>query len=54
MDDIILRCVFPDEYKMIMEELHVGVCGGHYSSNRTTTKIMREGYDWPTSCKEVI
>jgi hypothetical protein len=40
-DGIILHCVDLDESKEILNELHLGVCGGHFSSQTIAHKIMR-------------
>jgi hypothetical protein len=49
---LILRCVLSDETHQITTELHVGVCGGHFSARTTAHKIMRAGYYWPTLFKD--
>jgi hypothetical protein len=40
-DGIILRCVNKEEEKKILEELHSGHCGGHFSARTTAHKILR-------------
>ena len=43
-DGIILNCVNHDESKIIIKEMHVGLCGGHYAPRTTVAKIMHAGY----------
>jgi hypothetical protein len=45
---IILRCVDEVEAKKLVDEFHVGFCGGHYAAKTTTHKILRARYYWPT------
>ncbi len=37
----------------ILQELHSGVGGGHFSSNITMKKIFNVSYWWPTMDKDV-
>jgi len=37
----------------ILQELHSGVGGGHFSSNTTVRKILDVGYWWPTTNRGV-
>lgn len=53
LDGLILRCVDEDEAKKIIDEFHVGFCGGHYATRTTTHKILRVGYYWPTIFSDV-
>ena len=43
-EGIILKCVNPDESQTIIKEMHSRLCGGHYASRTTASKIMRVGY----------
>jgi len=52
-DGIILRCVDDQESKRLLEELHSGMCGGHFSARTTAHKILRTGYYWPTLFSDV-
>lgn len=47
-DDVILRCVYPEEAASLMKEFHQGLCGGHHATKATTHKILRCSYYWPT------
>jgi hypothetical protein len=37
----------------ILQELHSGVGGGHFSSNTMVRKILDVGYWWPTMNRNV-
>ena len=53
LDGLILRCVDEDEVKSIINEFHVGICGGHYATRTTNHKILKVGYYWPSIFYEV-
>jgi hypothetical protein len=38
---------------IILQELHSGLGGGHYSSNITMMKILDVSYWWPTMNRDV-
>lgn len=37
---------------MVLEEFHNGMFGGHYSTQKTTTKNMQDSYYWPDLFKD--
>ena len=45
---MLLNCVDEQEEKRIIEEFHVGECGGHHYWKETVNKVMRVGFYWPT------
>jgi hypothetical protein len=47
-EGVILKCVDQDQAQNLLEEMHSGVCGGHYMEKTTAHKIMRAGFWWPT------
>ncbi|MCO5580323.1 hypothetical protein L7F22_034189 [Adiantum nelumboides] len=51
-DDILRRCAHEDEYLYILQEAHMGVVGGHFSSELTSRKVLQSGYWWPTLFKD--
>ena len=56
-DMIIRRCVPESEQCKIMNECHASPYGGHFSGERTTHKILRSGFYWPTvfrDCNEWV
>ncbi|KAG8479130.1 hypothetical protein CXB51_028997 [Gossypium anomalum] len=47
-DQVLLRCVDAVEAKLILEEVHEGVCGTHVNGFMMARQIMRFGYYWAT------
>ncbi|KAG8499207.1 hypothetical protein CXB51_005616 [Gossypium anomalum] len=47
-DQVLLRCVDAVEAKLILEEVHEGVCGTHANGFTMARQIMRFGYYWTT------
>ncbi|KAG8481593.1 hypothetical protein CXB51_026544 [Gossypium anomalum] len=47
-DQVLLRCVDAVEAKLILEEVHEGVCGTHANGFMMARPIMRFGYYWAT------
>ena len=43
-----LQCIRKEESNKLMKEFHARFCGGHYTAQTTTHKILRVGYYWPT------
>ena len=52
MQELLLKCIDEIEYKKILKDMLVGVCGGHYMAKTTTHKILKSGFWWPTICKD--
>eukprot|EP00253_Pinus_taeda_P009254 PITA_09254 len=51
LDQEIRRCIREDEVYDILKACHDGACGGHFSDKRTTYKVLRMGYYWPSLFK---
>ncbi|XP_038678394.1 uncharacterized protein LOC119979838, partial [Tripterygium wilfordii] len=51
---VFLRCVDMAEAKLIMEEIHEGICGTHSSGYAMARKIIRAGYYWLTMERDCI
>jgi hypothetical protein len=51
-DQEIRRCVREDEVYDILKACHDGPCGGHFADKRTSYKIVRMGYYWPSIFKD--
>ena len=47
-----MKCIDQDESERVLNEMHSGVCGGHYMENTTTHKVMRVGFWWPSLFKD--
>ena len=53
-DHTLLRCVEEKEARLIMEEVHEGICGTHANGHRLARQIMRAGYYWLTMESDCI
>jgi hypothetical protein len=51
-DQEIRRCIREDEVYDLLKACHDGPCGGHFADKRTTHKILRMGYYWPSLFKD--
>ena len=45
---VLLKCLNKEEAKVLMCEVHEGICGAHQSSYKMKLIIRRTGYFWPT------
>ena len=52
IEGILLKCVNHEELVKILTKMHSGVCGGHYMSKKTTHKVLRFSFWWPTLFKD--
>ncbi|XP_064940582.1 uncharacterized protein LOC135594090 [Musa acuminata AAA Group] len=48
----LLRCLEPDEAQTVLAEIHEGVYGEHNGGRTLAHKILRQGYYWPTMCRD--
>jgi len=44
---VLLRCIDPEESKIVIFQMHSSVCGGHHYWRTTAYKILRASYFWP-------
>ena len=51
-DQMIRRCVPEEEIESILAHCHALACGGHFTGNRTATKVLQLGFYWPTLFKD--
>ena len=49
---IIRRCVPESEQGRILYECHASSYGGHFEGDKTTHKILQQGFYWPTMFKD--
>ena len=57
IDGVLLKCIDKEEAKVLMGEIHEGVCGSHQSAYKMKWVIRRNGYFWPTipeDCSRII
>ncbi|XP_052289053.1 uncharacterized protein LOC127899634 [Citrus sinensis] len=51
-DQIFRRCIPDNEVSSVINFCHSEACGGHFSSRKTTAKILQCGFYWPTMFKD--
>ena len=47
-----LRCVGPNDARLILEELHDGLCGSHQAAPTLKRKVLISGYYWPSIIRD--
>ncbi|KAI5347513.1 hypothetical protein L3X38_015392 [Prunus dulcis] len=52
-DQVICRCVLHDEIFSVISSCHSEACEGHFSSKKTSAKILQCGVYWPRLFKDV-
>lgn len=51
-DGMIRRCVPEEEKSNVLKHCHSLECGGHFSTDRTASKVLQSGFYWPTLFKD--
>ena len=49
---MLLKCLNQEEAKVLMGEVHEGICGAHQSAYKMKSIIRRSRYLWPTILEE--
>jgi len=52
VDGVLLKCLNQEEAKVLMGEIHEGVCDAHQSTHKMKWMIRRAGYFWPTMLED--
>nr|CBG76268.1 OO_Ba0005L10-OO_Ba0081K17.19 [Oryza officinalis] len=52
IDGVLLKCLGPEEAKIVMSEVHEGICGTHQSAQKMRWLLKRVGYFWPTMLED--
>jgi hypothetical protein len=47
-DDMLLKCLGPDQARLAMAEVHEGICGTHQSAPKMKWLLRRACFYWPT------
>ena len=47
VDGVLLKCLNQEEAKVLMGEVHEGICRAHQSAYKMKCIIRRAGYFWP-------
>ncbi|XP_019161153.1 PREDICTED: uncharacterized protein LOC109157769 [Ipomoea nil] len=48
----LLRCLYPDEARSVMEEIHKRTCSAHQGAFTMACRAILQGYFWPRMAKE--
>ena len=48
VDGVLLQCLSQEEARVLMGEVHEGICRAHQSAYKMKWVIRRSGYFWPT------
>ena len=54
VDGVLLKCLNQEEGKVLMGEIHEGVCGAHQSAHKMKWMIRRAGYFWLTMLEDSV
>ncbi|KAM0924514.1 hypothetical protein ACQ4PT_004846 [Festuca glaucescens] len=49
---VLQRCVTPEEGRVLLKDVHEGVCGHHASSRAIAAKVFRAGFYWLTAIED--
>ena len=52
VDGVLLKCLNQEDARVIMGEVHEGVCGAHQSAYKMKWIIRRSRYFWPTMLED--
>jgi hypothetical protein len=47
-DDLLLKCLGPDQARLAMPKVHEGICGTHQSAPKMKWLLRRACFYWPT------
>jgi len=48
IDEVLLKCFSANQAKVVLGEVHEGICGTHQSAHKMKWLLLRVGYFWPT------
>ena len=52
-DQVLRLCLDPEDYESVIREAHVTIGGNHADPCQTETRILCNGYWWPTLSKDI-
>nr|AAM22019.1 Putative polyprotein [Oryza sativa Japonica Group]AAP52695.1 retrotransposon protein, putative, unclassified [Oryza sativa Japonica Group] len=52
IDGVLLKCLSTDQAKVVIGEVHEGICGTHQSAHKMKWLLRRAGYFWPTMLED--
>jgi hypothetical protein len=54
VNDVVLKCLGPDDAILAMAELHEGICGTHQSAPKMKWLLRRSGFYWPNMIADCL
>ncbi len=52
IDGVLFKCLSADQAKVVMGEVHEGICGTHQSAHKMKWLLRRTRYFWPTMLED--
>ena len=49
-----LLCIHPEVVKLVLEELHEGICGSHMGGRSLSHRALTQGYWWPKMQQDAL
>jgi hypothetical protein len=49
IDGMLLKCLGEEQDKVVVREVHDGICGAHQSAYKMNWLLQRAGFYWPTT-----
>jgi hypothetical protein len=46
---ILMRCVPIEEGRLVLDDIHSGICGNHAGAKTLVGKAYHQGFFWPTA-----
>lgn len=53
MEDVLLKNIDKGHSVRLLNEMHSGECGYHYTAKTTTHKVIQDGFWWSTLFRDV-
>jgi hypothetical protein len=53
-EDLLLKCLDHDQAKIVMGEVHEGICSTHQSVPKMKWPLRRTGFYWPTMIADIF
>ena len=49
-----LKCIYREEGKELLAEIHKGMCCSHIGSRALVGKAFQQGFYWPTALQDAV
>jgi hypothetical protein len=54
IDDVLLKCLGEEQAKLVVQEVHDGICGAHQSTYKMNWLLRGAGFYWPTMMDDCV